>query len=212
MPVVDFHDQPYDAGTLTKLRIFELYSQEWIPVFLSQPEPKFEEVHIFDFFCGPGTDAAGVHGSPLRILNQLRGYHQKGMAGWEKVRIEVHLFDEDAEKIERLKVMLQQQEWRIPGTSIDCRPLTFRQALAKHEAMLLNPRAAKLLIIDQYGVDEVSDAVFKRLIGFPRADFIFFFLLRFCTDFANIPRSNRKSSHRKIHTMFTVRPLPITGT
>jgi hypothetical protein len=53
----DFHNKPYDAGTLAKLRIFELYTQEWIPVFLSQPEPKFREMHIFDFFCGPGADA-----------------------------------------------------------------------------------------------------------------------------------------------------------
>jgi three-Cys-motif partner protein len=174
MPVADFHDKPYDAGTLTKLRIFELYSQEWIPVFLSQPDPKFEEVHIFDFFCGPGTDAAGVHGSPLRILNQLRGYHQKGMAGWEKVRIEVHLFDEDAQKIEQLKVMLQEPEWRIPGVKIDCRRLAFQDALAEHHDLLSSHRAAKLLIVDQYGVDEVSDEVFALLIGFPRTDFIFF--------------------------------------
>ena len=31
----DFHDKPFDAGTLAKLRIFELYAQEWIPVFVS---------------------------------------------------------------------------------------------------------------------------------------------------------------------------------
>jgi three-Cys-motif partner protein len=132
MSARDFHDEPYDAGTLTKLRIFELYCQEWIPVFLSQPEPKFKEAHIFDFFCGPGTDSAEVHGSPLRILGKLHDYHQRGMAGWEKVRIEVHLFDENAKKIEQLKGLLQQPKWRIPGVHIDCRPMTFQQALAAH--------------------------------------------------------------------------------
>jgi len=25
----NFHDKPYDAGTLGKLRVFELYAQEW---------------------------------------------------------------------------------------------------------------------------------------------------------------------------------------
>jgi three-Cys-motif partner protein len=174
MPADDFHDQQYDAGTLTKLRIFELYCQEWIPVFLSQPEPKFEEVHIFDFFCGPGTDPVGAHGSPLRILGQLRGYHQKGMSGWDKVRIEVHLFDADAKKIEQLRIILKQPEWEIVGVHVDCRKLTFQEALAQHKALLLNRRAAKLLIIDQCGVDEVSDAVFAQLISFPRTDFIFF--------------------------------------
>ncbi|HEY3860426.1 MAG TPA: three-Cys-motif partner protein TcmP [Verrucomicrobiae bacterium] len=174
MPSSDFHDQKYDAATLTKLRIFELYSQEWIPVFLSQPQPKFGEIHIFDFFAGPGTDAAGAPGSPLRILGQLRGYQQRGLAGWDKARIEAHFFDESAEKIEQLRVTLQRPEWRIPGVHIDCRQIAFQDSLAEHRALLSNPRMAKLLIIDQYGVDEVSDAVFKKLIDFPTADFIFF--------------------------------------
>ena len=53
----DFHNRPYDAGTLAKLTIFELYTQEWIPVFLSRAKPSFEAVHIFDFFSGPGRDS-----------------------------------------------------------------------------------------------------------------------------------------------------------
>src|SRR6267142_1953302 len=130
----DFHDKPYDAGSLSKLGIFELYTQEWIPVFVSQPEPRFEEVHIFDFFCGPGTDSQGVHGSPLRILGQVRRYHDKGMAGWNKVRIVVHLFDEDENKIASLKSTLHYPDWKVPGVTIDCRPLTFQDALAEHQS------------------------------------------------------------------------------
>jgi three-Cys-motif partner protein len=170
----DFHDKPYDAGTLAKLRIFELYAQEWIPVFLSQADPKFKEVHIFDFFSGPGTDIHGVFGSPLRILDQLRGYHRKGMPGWSKARIAVHLFDADAGKIEHLRLLLSSAEWNIPGVEIDCRCLTFQSALSEHRNLLLNSSAAKLLIIDQYGVDEVSDDVFRQLTAFPTTDFIFF--------------------------------------
>src|SRR5438270_13996387 len=107
----DFHEKPYDDGTLAKLRILELYTQEWIPVFLSQINPKFEEVHIFDFFCGPGKDSTGIPGSPLRILNQLRAYQHKGMAGWSKVRIVVHLFDKDSEKLAQLDAILNAQDW-----------------------------------------------------------------------------------------------------
>jgi len=44
-------------------------------------------------------------------------------------------------------------------------------------------RAAKLFIIDQFGVDAVKDDVFKQLITFPTTDFTFFLssstLLRF---------------------------------
>jgi three-Cys-motif partner protein len=174
MPTSDFHKKPFDEGTLTKLGIFELYTQEWIPVFVSQPQPKFEELHFFDFFSGPGKDSNGVYGSPLRIIDQLRRYFRKGMAGWTKVRIVVHLFDEDREKIARLNSIIEQQEWAISGVQVDCRPLTFREALVAHDEMLSNSRFAKLLIIDQCGVDEVSDDVFKQLIQFPTTDFIFF--------------------------------------
>lgn len=170
----DFHDKAYDAGTLTKLRIFELYAQEWIPVFVSPVAPKFDRVEIFDFFCGPGKDAAGVLGSPLRILNQLRNYHQKGMAGWSKVSITVHLYDQDREKVEKLKSILETEDWSIPGVTIDCRPMAFKDALLAHQRVLMDRGAAKLLIIDQYGVDEVTDGVFKQLISFPTSDFIIF--------------------------------------
>ncbi len=174
MPSPGFHNQPYDSGTLTKLRIFELYSQQWIPVFLSRSAPSFEEVHIFDFFAGPGSDSAGVPGSPLRILDQLREYERRGLAGWQKVRIEAHLFDEDERKIAQLATVLDRPEWSIPGVRIDCRPIAFQNALAECRTVLLNHRAAKLLIIDQFGVDAVSDKVFRELIEFPTTDFIFF--------------------------------------
>lgn len=170
----DFHDKAYDAGTLAKLRIFELYAQEWIPVFVSQSEPKFKEIHIFDFFCGPGTDGSGVSGSPLRILQQLQGYYAKGMAGWNKVRIVVHLFDEKPKKVEQLCETLKSETWQIVGVEVDCRALAFQDALAEFLPLLSNSSIAKLLIIDQFGVDAVTDEVFRGLITFPTTDFIFF--------------------------------------
>ena len=174
MATTDFHEKPYDDGTIAKLRIFELYTQEWIPVFLSKPNPNFNEVHIFDFFSGPGCDSGGTPGSPLRILDQLRNYHKKGLAGWGRTKIVVHLFDEIKKKSSELAEIVASAEWRIPGVQIDCRPLVFKDALAEHSKLLENPRIAKLLIIDQCGVDEVSDPIFKKLISLPTTDFIFF--------------------------------------
>jgi hypothetical protein len=68
MPASDFHKRPFDEGTLTKLQIFELYAREWLPVFLSPERPPRSEIHLFDFFAGPGTDSDGELGSPLRLL------------------------------------------------------------------------------------------------------------------------------------------------
>ena len=174
MPTRNFHDKPYDAGTLAKLRVFEYYTQEWIPVFVSRDTPIFKEVHIFDFFCGPGSDTKGEPGSPLRILQQLRAYQVRGMAGWKQVRIVAHFFDSSRAKIELLKSALAADEWSIPGVEIECRQLKFQDALEEYRSLLANQHYAKLLIIDQCGVDEVSVGVFQDLITFPVTDFIFF--------------------------------------
>jgi three-Cys-motif partner protein len=188
----DFHEKPYDDGTLAKLRIFELYAQEWIPVFVSKPNPHFKAVHIFDFFCGPGTDSQGVNGSPLRILAQLRDYHAKGVAGWSKVGIFVHLFDADQVKIDKLQSFLQLPEWQIPGVQVDCRSLAFQDALVEHQSLLLDANVAKLLLIDQFGVQEVSAQVFAQLISFPIADFIFFLTSSTLNRFRNDPAIEQK--------------------
>jgi three-Cys-motif partner protein len=192
MATNDFHEKPYDDGTLAKLRIFELYTQEWIPVFLSKPNPSFNEVHIFDFFSGPGCDSVGIYGSPLRILDQLRKYHKQSLAGWGKSKIVVHLFDEKKKKSDQLAKVIASAEWQIPEVQIDCRPLVFKDALAEHSKLLENSRIAKLLIIDQCGVDEVSDHVFRKLISLPITDFIFFLSSSTLHRFRNHPAIKQK--------------------
>jgi three-Cys-motif partner protein len=189
----EFHEKPYDAGTLAKLRIFELYAQEWIPVFLSRENPPFPGgVHIFDFFCGPGTDSLGEFGSPLRILRQLRSYQQKPLAGWSKVPIVVHFHDDNPRKIEKLGRILSGNEWKIPGVAIDRRSIAFQDALAEHDQILCDHKVAKLLIIDQFGVDEVTDDVFKKLASLPTTDFIFFLSSSTLHRFRNHPAIKQK--------------------
>src|SRR5690349_6079204 len=94
-----FHDRPFEEGTLTKLEIFQLYTREWLPVFLASPEPIWKAVHAFDFFAGPGADVNGVSGTPLRILEELKQAKSRSH-GWAKVRTSAHFFDEDQTKIE----------------------------------------------------------------------------------------------------------------
>ena len=170
----DFFEKPYDEGTLTKLKIFELYAQAWIPVFLSRPDPPFDEVHIFDFFSGAGADSKKAHGSPLRLLTQVKQYQARNLAGWNKVKFNVNLSDANDANINRLKALIAQPEWRIEGVKINTETISFADALKKYQGVLTNKRSAKLLIIDQFGVDEVSDEVFRKLVSYPTTDFIFF--------------------------------------
>lgn len=72
MPYRDLHSDPFDETTITKLEIFEDYAEAWIPTFLMQKN--IDEIHVFDFFSGPGYDKNGVAGSPIRLLNKINSY------------------------------------------------------------------------------------------------------------------------------------------
>jgi three-Cys-motif partner protein len=170
-----FHDRPYDSGTIAKLDIFEAYTQAWLPVFLSQPDPPFPEIHIFDFFCGPGMDSEGNYGSPLRILRQLRDYQNRGqLHGWSKVQISVHFSDSDSRKCEALREEIVGLNLVVPGVAVSVHQRKFDEALEVHKSILQNSRAPKLLIMDQFGVNAVTDDVFSYLTKLPKTDFIFF--------------------------------------
>jgi len=96
------------------------------------------------------------------------------MAGWAKVKVTIHLFDESKKKVAHLQQIIDSDNWKIPDVTLDIRALRFGDALKECQSILSDQNAAKLLIIDQYGVDEVSDAVFKQLLRYPTCDFIFF--------------------------------------
>ncbi|MDP4261621.1 MAG: three-Cys-motif partner protein TcmP [Bacteroidota bacterium] len=71
MPSKSLFSEPFDDGTLFKLKIFKDYFKEWLPVFISSTKPIWKTVQIFDLFAGMGKDSNGILGSPLIILEEL---------------------------------------------------------------------------------------------------------------------------------------------
>ena len=128
-------------------------------------------------------------------MDQLRRYHRGGIAGWEKVKKSVHLFDLDPKKIEDLEGAITSEGWEVDGIDTDIRCLEFSAALEAYDEILKNPRAAKLLIIDQFGVDAVNDDVFAKLISYPRTDFIFFLSTSTLHRFRDHPAIKQKIPH-----------------
>jgi three-Cys-motif partner protein len=103
MATPGFHEKAFDEGTLTKLDLFELYTREWLPVFLAREDHTPPVLHLFDFFAGPGADAVGNLGSPLRTLRTIEEYSNAGFAGWDKAHIHCHFFDASIRKVKALK-------------------------------------------------------------------------------------------------------------
>ena len=172
MPPDDFHGKPFDEGTLTKLQIFELYAREWFPVFLSPSNPFCSVIHVFDFFAGPGTDCKKVLGSPLRLLRQLQEY--QGRQGWEKIHIQFHFYDENSNKTAEHRENIANYGLRLQNVDFDIQPLRFDDAFRVSASTLADPKAAKLVLIDQTGVAQVTPEVFRKLVHSPTCDFLFF--------------------------------------
>jgi three-Cys-motif partner protein len=172
MPADDFHNKPFDEGTLAKLQIVSLYAREWVPVFLSPNKPSHRVIHLFDFFSGPGTDSEGEPGSPLRLLQQLQAY--RGLKGWSYVRVHVHFFDESPAKIRKLKENISDRGLRLPDVTFNIETLPFEKAFAQAAPILSDASAAKLIFIDQFGVDIVTPSVFRTLVAASACDFLFF--------------------------------------
>lgn len=200
-----FHQRPFDEGTLTKLQLFRLYARQWLPVFLSRPEPRWPALHLYDFFAGPGSDANGTPGSPLLLLEELR--RVQGLPGWPSVKVAAHFFDESEAKIAALRTAVVGPSQRVPGAALDIEVRPFESAWPLARPILRDPESAKLVLIDQYGVDYVSDEVFREVISFPTCDMLFFIssstLYRFRDHPAIKQRITRPDDYYHVHRAVT---------
>jgi three-Cys-motif partner protein len=171
MSKVEFFEEFTDS-TLTKLDIFSLYAREWLPVFLSEPVPRWSTLHIFDYFAGPGSDEAGTEGSPLRILRELEKTMR--LPGWRSATVRLHLFDKSSTNIDKLKKAVAGSGVQHGRLSVEAKRLEFEAAFSQSKTALEDRNAAKLVLLDQWGVDAVSPDVFGQLIRYPQCDFLFF--------------------------------------
>jgi len=106
MPVKDLHEEPFEPSTVTKLEIFQQYAVAWLPTFIVQRH--VTEVHIFDFFAGPGYDRKSSPGSPIRLLQTIAGYDELLSRFKTKVAIHFNEFEPKRKNGQPKFALLQQ--------------------------------------------------------------------------------------------------------
>ena len=171
-----FHETPFDDGTLTKLKLFSLYVNEWFSTCAANT--KISRVCIYDFFAGTGQDSTGEPGSPILtcdiISKFLKDAYSKAKSALnEKLSIRVYCFDSEEYKVDLLRQLVATKGYARFSIEIEC--LDFAKAFYKCKGSISSPQEASLLILDQFGVKNVGDAVFKEITTFPFTDFLMFF-------------------------------------
>jgi len=197
-----FHIQPFDEGTLVKLELLKLYIRSWLHVFISAKEVFWKDIYIYDFFSGAGTDSKGKPGSPLIILNELRGHCPAIIEKGLKVRL---LFNEPKSDV------LDNLKKKVSDFFVECRAKSEFQCCDKcstddncpfivkieqnefkplfleiYPYMERKPSLPRFMFLDQFGIKEITENIFKKLTSLNRTDFLFFISSSFVRRFSEL--------------------------
>lgn len=189
----DFHHRPYDEGTLEKLALFGAYLDEWIPVFVSSPTAPIKVVNIYDFFAGPGTDSEGRPGSPALILRALLPYAD--VIRRNGITVNVFLNETARWKVARLQHHVEHCYPPDMPVRINYSRHLFADALRAHRPSMEG--AANLLFLDQSGMKQITEPVFRELASIPATDFMFFISSSFIGRFADHPNFRHHGNYSK---------------
>lgn len=173
--------KPFDEGTIVKLKIFEDYFKEWLPVFIAKQNLFWKEIQIFDLFAGEGKDINGVYGSPMRllkILNENRSLIQKNNI---KINIIFNEFEKEKYKnlLPLLKEIAEEDLYKLITYNDD-----FSVVFDNYYNSM--SQTANFLFLDQNGIKQITESIFGRLIKLKQTDFLFFISSSYLKRFAEV--------------------------
>jgi three-Cys-motif partner protein len=180
MPTKNLFNEPFDEGTLFKLKIFNDYFKEWLPVFVSSNKPIWRNVQIFDLFAGAGKDENGISGSPMIILEELNKW--KTLIENNKIKINVVFNEFEKKHFEQLLFNVQQIE-DLKAYSLNRYNEDFKIIFDKYYGSMKD--SANFLFLDQNGIKQITEDVFKQIIELKQTDFIFFISSSYIRRFAD---------------------------
>ena len=167
----DFHEDEFTESTRAKLRLFRLYVQAWLGVFVGSGLSRGKTITFVDYFAGPGKDGSGLDGSPLIILDVLRGFSAK--ISDQNVTVRILFNDLDGDKIMQLQQTIETERLAGPTMQITYWEKDFENAFP--ESIGWFTTGPKLLFLDQSGIRFFRPDIFEKLRLLDRTDFIAFF-------------------------------------
>ncbi len=193
-----FHKEVFDQPTQLKLDIFRKYIREWLPVFLSKKYANgsavFKQINLYDYFAGPGTDAKGTFGSPLIIQEEVKAFCAAKSALKADVPVKMLFNDIEEEFIEELKQNVASHRCQKNCCSFEFSAKPFQELLSDHLPEMRQKGHANLILLDQFGVKEVSPEIIRSLLDCGTTDIMFFISSSYINRFvATVEFQNRFS-------------------
>ncbi len=179
MPVKNLFDEPFDDGTIFKLKIVKDYFKSWLPVFISSSKPIWQNIQIFDLFAGMGKDQNDLSGSPLLILEELNKW--KTTIDNNKINVGVVLNEYSKDSYEALKENVSKI---VDGSTFSVQIYNddFKQVFDSLYPSMI--KSANFLFLDQNGIKQITEDVFNRVIQLKQTDFLFFISSSFIKRFS----------------------------
>ena len=211
MPGRDLHAQPFTEETLAKLRIFENYTQEWIPTFVMSG---YAEICIFDFFAGTGYDKIRIPGSPIRILEQVA--KNSNILFEKNTKVNLYFNEFIADKYESL--MLACKSYIDNSSALAAlnkagklNVVYYNRDFADlfQELLPIIKAEASLVFLDQNGIKFIGDDFFIPLTYTQKTDFLYFIASSYANRFKDTdefkkyidfkPTPDESGSYNNIH-------------
>lgn len=201
----DINKSVFDEATKLKLNIFGECFEEWLPVFNNDLYTK--AVYVYDFFAGSGKDAENNSGSPLVLLDKAKGIERKYCLNAKK-NIEFLFNEGESEKSEQLKQNLLQhiEQCKLDNNCSRCiysykvENYNFQDIFSDNNLIskFKDKDFGKFILLDQYGFSQIDEQIFKKLISYPKTDFIFFISSSFISRFREHPNTTKYIDTSKI--------------
>lgn len=186
-----FHEKPFDEATLTKLDLFRLYLRSALPVFINESKKnpnRITSLNIYDFFAGPGMDCEGNHGSPLIIVEELKGAWVKNLRDSDhKLAINIFFNDYDSQLIEKLEDNIKKISISNEICNIKFSSGAFREELPNHLSTMKGSQSANVVFLDQLGITGIVPEDIIHFTHCSWTDILFFISSSFAKRFPKDP-------------------------
>lgn len=195
----DLFKTGFDDGTQIKLQVVKEYFMEWLPVFIRAKKQHWDKIFIYDFFAGEGTDIDGKIGSPLILLNELKIYCHEIVNRNLYCKLVFNEINESKTKLLKNNIKsfidnCKTSKYCPKKDDADCafelciENNNFKSFFSEiYSTMEQYSRLPRFMFLDQYGIKEITEDIFKNLVRLKRTDFIFFISSSFVRRFTELP-------------------------